>query len=55
MVIAAHNADIIFPAAAYTGFGIFVNTEGRAQLVANKFCTWRSERNWQSLEPYPKS
>ena len=44
----AHNADIIFPAAAYTEEnGIFVNTEGRTQ-VSNRanFAPGEAKENW---------
>ena len=44
----AHNADIIFPAAAYTEeSGIFVNTEGRAQLSNRaNFAPGEAKENW---------
>ena len=44
----AHNADIIFPAAAYTEEnGIFVNTEGRAQLSSRaNFAPGEAKENW---------
>ena len=44
----ANNADIIFPAAAYTEEnGIFVNTEGRAQLSSRaNFAPGEAKENW---------
>ena len=43
----AHNADIIFPAAAYTEEnGIFVNTEGRAQLSSRANFAPGKRENW---------
>ena len=44
----AHNADIIFPAAAYTEeSGLFVNTEGRPQLCNRaNFAPGEAKENW---------
>jgi NADH-quinone oxidoreductase subunit G len=44
----AHNADIIFPAAAYTEEnGIFVNTEGRTQVsIRANFAPGEAKENW---------
>ena len=47
----AHNADIIFPSAAYTEEnGIFVNTEGRSQ-ISNRanFAPGEAKENWAIL------
>lgn len=47
----AHRADIIFPSAAYTEEnGIFVNTEGRAQLAIRAgFPPGKAKENWAIL------
>jgi NADH-quinone oxidoreductase subunit G len=47
----AHNADIIFPSAAYTEEnGLFVNTEGRCQLSNRaNFAPGEAKENWAIL------
>ncbi|MDZ4094651.1 MAG: molybdopterin-dependent oxidoreductase, partial [Paracoccaceae bacterium] len=47
----AHRADIILPAAAYTEEGgLFVNTEGRAQLSQRAgFAPGEAKENWAIL------
>ncbi|GHA53464.1 NADH-quinone oxidoreductase [Amylibacter ulvae] len=47
----AHRADVILPAAAYTEeSGIFVNTEGRAQMTARAgFAPGDARENWAIL------
>jgi NADH-quinone oxidoreductase subunit G len=47
----AHRADIILPGAAYTEeSGLFVNTEGRAQLASRaSFAPGQAKENWAIL------